>query len=52
MEEKPQWTKLKAELAKYENGRAVIYIQDGVPVRIVEIEGRKTEIDLTKRKEE
>lgn len=49
-EEKPHWERLKIILKQYGNGRCVIEFQDDLPITIVEIEGRKKDIDLTKER--
>lgn len=51
MEEKIHWIRLKAEFEKFGNGKALVFFQDGLPVRIPEIEGKKEQIDLTKELE-
>ena len=46
--EKEHWKRLKEELEKYRNGTCKIDFQDALPIRIVEIEGKKRDVDLTR----
>ena len=46
--EKPHWDRLKELLKEYGNGSCKIDFQDSLPVRVIEIEGKKRDIDLTK----
>lgn len=45
---KPHWIRLVRKLTEYGNGRCVIVFQDELPICIVEIEGNKKNIDLSK----
>ena len=47
-QEKPHWKRFKEEIAKWKHGQATIDFQDGLPVKIVCIEGKDRDIDLTK----
>ena len=49
---KPHWIRLLKKLAEYGNGRCVIVFQDELPITIIEIEGRRKDIDLTKESKE
>ena len=44
---KPHWDRLVRKLKEYGNGKVVIEFQDGLPVKIREIEGKDRDIDLT-----
>ena len=46
--DKPHWDRLIKLMGIYCNGKVVIDFQNGLPIRIVEIEGKDRNIDLTK----
>ena len=45
---KPHWERLIAMIQERKNGKCVFDFQDGLPIRVVEIESRDRDIDLTK----
>ena len=47
-EDKPHWERFKKKIREYSNGRCSFDFQDGLPVLIIEIEGKSKNIDLTK----
>ena len=48
MDLKPHWLQLIEKMKQYRNGTVVIDFQDGLPIRVVTIEGKDRDIDLTK----
>ena len=46
--EKEHWKRLKEKVEEYGNGNCEIIFENGLPVRIVKIEGKDRDIDLTK----
>ena len=48
---KPHWDRLARKLKEYGNGQAIIDFADGLPIKIVSIEGKGRNLDLTKEKD-
>ena len=45
---KPHWRRLIREVEQMQNGSCTLDFQNGLPVGIREIEGKKRDVDLTK----
>ena len=45
---KPHWDRLIRKLQEYCNGQITLDFQNGLPIKIVSIEGKDRNIDLTK----
>ena len=48
--DKIHWQRLKEFIEHFKNGRVVLDFQDGLPVKIREIEGKDRDLDLTQAK--